>query len=97
MAILKKVIELNNLLESDSQLIGKLLFYWANVVCNTIKLKCPVDIFKINYEIHRYINEIEIEFKINDDFVSVIVLNLNIDDLPETDNMADRIIHLYKE
>lgn len=91
----KRVIELNNLFESDSQLIDKLLIYWVNVVCDTLKLKYPMYIFKTNYTINRYIQNIEIEFKINDDFVTVICLNLNIDDLPKTDNMADRIIFLY--
>lgn len=97
MKAVEKVIELNHLFESDSQLLDKLLIYWANVVCNTLKLKYPMYIFKTNYTINRYIQNIEIEFKINDDFVTVICLNLNIYDLPKTDNMADRIIWLYKE
>ena len=96
MNTLKRVIELNNLFESDSQLIDKLLIYWSNVVCDTVKLKYPKYIFKTNYTINRYIQNIEIEFKINDDFITIIILNLNINDLPETDIMADRIIFLYK-
>ena len=96
MKAVEKVIELNHLFESDSQLLDKLLIYWANVVCDTVKLKCPKYIFKTNYTINRHIQNIRIDFKINDDFITVIILNLNINDLPETDIMADRIIFLYK-
>ena len=97
MSMLKSIIDLNKLFESDSLLLDKLLFYWIHTICDELKLKCPKNIFKVEHRIHRYLHNIEIDFIINDSFVYAIELNLNVDDLPTTENMVDRIIWLYKE
>ena len=97
MSVLKNIIDLNKLFESDSMLLDKLIFYWIYTVRDELKLKYPKDILKIEHRIHRYIHSIEIDFIINDSFVYAIELNLNVDELPTTENMVDRIIWLYKE
>lgn len=98
MNTLRKTVDLNQLFDKSSELIYKCINYWCKQVCDEIKFKYPKEIINIEYKIINYITSIEIDFAINDSkFVYAIELNLNVDELPTTKNMVDRIMFLYKE
>ena len=97
MNTLRNVVDLNCLFGESSHIIYKCINYWCEQVCSEIRFKYPKEIRNIEYTIINSIHSIEIDFVINDSkFVYGIELNMNIDDLPEIDNMVSRIMLLYK-
>lgn len=98
MNTLRNIVDLNSLFGESSNMIYKCINYWSKQVCDEMKFKYPKEIINIEYKIINSITSIEIDFAINDSkFVYAIELNLNVDDLPTTKNMVDRIMLLYKE